>query len=339
LRASHRLLVAAVTAVAAVAAVEIGLALLLHRASAFDHVLAAARRYYQTYEVRMAQYLPATARYDPRLTYRLRPGRNAFANREFETVLAVNSRGVRDDEESLVRPAIVVLGDSFAMGWGVGEGRSFPDLIEQRSGHKVLNASVSSYGTAREVLLLDEVDRSALSALVVQYDDNDYVENRSFVDAGFHLPVMPRGQYERICQEHARLRYYPGKYLHRFLPLLLTADDPAAATKSTPPVPPAAAAEVFLDVLSYAAPRLAGARIIVFEVNGFALNDSAFIDAVRRRARERPDLSRIETVDLASRLTAAHFLPIDGHLNEAGHEVVAQALLEELRAGRVAAAK
>jgi hypothetical protein len=326
-----------VAAAASLAAAEMGLALLLRRASAFDHVLAAARRYYHTYEVRIAQYLPATARYDPRLTYRLRPGHSVFANREFETVLAVNSLGVRDDEESLVRPAIVVLGDSFAMGWGVGEGRSFPDLIEQRSGRKVLNASVSSYGTAREVLLLDEVDRSALTALVIQYADNDYVENRTFVDAGFHLPVMARAAYEEICQEHARLRYYPGKYLHRFLPLLLTVDDPAAARATPPPASPAAAAEAFLDVLSYAAPRLAGARIIVFEVNGFALNDSAFIDAVRRRAHERPDLSRIETVDLSTRLSAAHFLPIDGHLNEAGHAVVAEAVLETLYGGGTAA--
>jgi hypothetical protein len=235
-----------------------------------------------------------------------------------------------------VRPAIVVLGDSFAMGWGVGEGRPFPDLIEQRSGRKVLNASVSSYGTAREVLLLEEVDRSALTALVVQYADNDYVENRTFIDAGFHLPVMQRPQYERICEEHAGLRYYPGKYLHRFLPLLLTADGPAAASEAPPPVSPAAEAEAFLDVLSYVAPRLAGARIIVFEVNGYALNDPAFIDAVRLRARTAGTV-RIETVDLSTRLTAAHFLAIDGHLNEAGHAVVAEAVLEALRADRAAA--
>lgn len=330
MKGAGRLAVGAAVAVIALAAAEGGLALLLRHASLSDHVLAAARRYYQSYEVRMVQYLRANARYDPRLAYRLRPGRTRFANREFDTVLSGNSLGVRDDEESLVRPEIVVLGDSFAMGWGVREGRSFPDLIETWTGRKVLNASVSSYGTAREVLLLDEIDTSALAALVVQYDDNDYGENRAFVGAGFHLPVMGRAEYESLCAEHARLRYYPGKYLRRFLPLLLSPYDPSAALHATDVPTPGAEAEAFLDVLSHAAPRLGGVPIVVIELNGFALNDSAFVDEVRLGIPDHPELPRIDAVDLSARLGPEHFLPIDGHLNESGHAVVAEALVEAL---------
>ena len=82
MRTSGRLLVAVIAVFAALAALEAGLVLLLRRASAFGHLLTAARRYYHTYEVCMVQYLAEMACYDPRLAYRLRRGRSVFANRE-----------------------------------------------------------------------------------------------------------------------------------------------------------------------------------------------------------------------------------------------------------------
>ena len=63
--------------------------------------------------------------YDPELTYRLRPGACTFSELEFVTDYRINSLGVRDDEASLDGPEIIVLGDSFAMGWGVEQQESF----------------------------------------------------------------------------------------------------------------------------------------------------------------------------------------------------------------------
>jgi hypothetical protein len=178
------------------------------------------------------------------------------------------------------------------------------------------------------MLLLEEIDTSALTALVVQYNDNDHGENRAFVDAGFHLTVMERAEYENLAAEHARLGYYPGKYLHRFLPLLLTPYDPSAVSDAT--ATPAAETDAFLAVLSHAAPRLGRVPIVVIELNGFASNDASFVDEVRLRVDDHPGPLQIETVDLSSRLGPEHFLPIDGHLNDRGHAVVAGALVEAL---------
>ena len=61
-----------------------------------------------------------------------------------------------------------MLGDSHAMGWGVGQGGSAAAGLARKSGRRVLNAAVSSYGTARELSLLDWLDASRLRVLVVQ---------------------------------------------------------------------------------------------------------------------------------------------------------------------------
>jgi len=105
-------------------------------------------------------------------------------DREFDVVYRVNAAGLRGDDRALAAPALVVLGDSFALGWGVAEDEAFPQQLARRLGVRVLNAGVPSYGTARELLLLRRLDRSALRVLVVQYAWNDRAENRSYVEGG-----------------------------------------------------------------------------------------------------------------------------------------------------------
>lgn len=101
--------------------------------------------------VSYVQYLPECARYDSELGYTLQPGNCVFENTGFSTELGVNSAGFRDDEASLNAPEIVVLGDSQAMGWGVGQGMTFADLIETETGRKTLNTGVI-FTTARYLL-------------------------------------------------------------------------------------------------------------------------------------------------------------------------------------------
>src|SRR5262249_10782394 len=105
------------------------------------------------YRRNIVQLDTGRARYDAELLYTLRPGRFTFANVEYATPYEVNSLGVRDDEASLAQPEIVVAGDSYAMGWGVQQGDAFPQVIEQKTGRRVLNAAVASYGTVRELRL------------------------------------------------------------------------------------------------------------------------------------------------------------------------------------------
>jgi hypothetical protein len=87
---------------------------------------------------------------------------------------------LRDDEESLFSPEIVVVGDSQAMGWGVSQDLTFSSLLENALGKPILNAAISSYGTARELKILERIDLSNLKFLIIQYSDNDYRENRTY---------------------------------------------------------------------------------------------------------------------------------------------------------------
>src|SRR5262249_2554790 len=156
-----------------------------------------------------------SARYDPELLYTLRPGRFTFTNIEYSTVYNVNSLGVRDDEASLTRPEIVVAGDSYAMGWGVQQDEAFPQVIRERTKRRVLNAAVSSYGTVREMRLLDRVDLSHATTLVIQYCSNDFDENEQFEQRGNrHVPSDEREWRKAIAEQQRTARYRPLRMLY-----------------------------------------------------------------------------------------------------------------------------
>jgi len=185
------------------------------RGLAYTPVLQPLARYLYSLDWTTVHLLPECGEYDPELTYRLRPGTCRFSELEFDTEYQVNSLGVRDDEASLDGPRIVVLGDSFAMGWGVAQREAFPSVLEALSGGKVLNAAVSSYATAREFGMLGRIDLSHARYLIVQYAGNDAEENRLYGANGNHIPLRDRGWYEDQVRAHTRNRSYrPGKYAY-----------------------------------------------------------------------------------------------------------------------------
>src|SRR5690606_35502099 len=97
--------------------------------------------------------------------------------REFSVVNSYNTLGLRDDEASLDHPSVVVLGDSYTMGWGVAQSEAYPQQLEALYGEKVLNAGVSSFGTAREMKLLKKINLPHVNTVIIQYHPNDFEEN------------------------------------------------------------------------------------------------------------------------------------------------------------------
>jgi len=93
--------------------------------------------------------------FDDELGYSIKPNLNVpFNNEEFRTVVATNSMGFRDDEDSLKNPSIFILGDSFGFGWGVDRDACFDKRLEDMRGTRVLNMSVPGYGPLQELLAL-----------------------------------------------------------------------------------------------------------------------------------------------------------------------------------------
>src|SRR5574343_617274 len=170
--------------------------------------------YYDHFEARLLQYESAVTGYDSTLYYRFKPGVTyPVKNREFQTTVRTNNLGLRDQESALNAPAILFMGDSHTMGWGVAQQEAFPALIQQQSGLRGLNAGIPSYGTARELALLRMLDTSGCTHIVWQYCTNDAEENEKAIANGDRLPISSRASYNSLTRLYEGIRaYFPFKH-------------------------------------------------------------------------------------------------------------------------------
>ncbi len=288
----------------------------------------------------MVQLLPECARWDPDLGYTLRPGRCTFANTEYRTTLLVNRLGVRDTEEALAAPEVVVLGDSFALGWGVSGEETFAARLGKMTGLGILNTGVSSYGTVRELRLLAKVDRSRLTTIVWQFCNNDYVENAAYAKDGNRLATLPEAEYDGWVSLHARdRRYSPGRYLLSALTARYRAltRAPAADPSNPDPDDPAVRRNqvaYFLNALETSPVNLSPYRIVLFEMNGRNEHAEWFLPMLRAEIAHgvHPDwLRRLVLVDVAARLVPSDFYVLDDHLTPDGQKRVAEILFPYVR--------
>jgi hypothetical protein len=101
--------------------------------------------------------------------YRLKPGaRVRFATTEFDTEIAINTTGVRDDEEIGPKASnerrILILGDSLVLSVQVPFSQTFGELLEQRLNassqgvrYRVINGGVQGYGPVQELLFFRSI--------------------------------------------------------------------------------------------------------------------------------------------------------------------------------------
>lgn len=280
----------------------------------------------------LIQFSPACAESNETLGYTLKSGHCTFSGTEFSNAYAINHLGLRDDDESLHQPEIVVLGDSFAMGWGVDQDQTFAQLIEQRTGRRTLNAGISSYGTAREIENLARIDRSHLRVLIVQYCDNDDDENRAYVSHGFHLDTMTARAWQTFAAGYHDMRqYWPGRDL-TFLARMVR----GAGGAPGPPGPAAPGAlsdvEAFARVLEHAPIAFDDVAVFVVETTNAGRGGRGFHDRLVALQQQSPAsaLARVTAVDSAAALRPEHYYRLDGHLNAAGHAALASTLLDAI---------
>src|SRR5688572_519547 len=169
--------------------------------------------YYMDYERMIPERTRECGRYDSALIYTYQPNAQCLQKTfEFSDSIYTNRLGLRDDDKSLHAPDIICLGDSYTMGWGVENDEAFPQLIERATGLKVLNAGISSYGTARETLLLNRLDTSNLKMIVIQFSSNDIAENSAYISNSYHLPVPMQKGYDSLVTYHKwNTIYFPFK--------------------------------------------------------------------------------------------------------------------------------
>lgn len=276
------------------------------------------------------QYINGFARYDSSLFYTLQPGRFRFCNREFDIAFDVNEAGLRDDAASLDNPEIIVLGDSYAMGWGVEQDSTFAQRLEKKLNKKVLNAGVSSYGTAREIKLLNYLDTDNLKYLIIQHSPNDVWENEMYVKNN-GLKISEQNLYVASCEKHDKgRRYFILKHLFIFksiirrVPRLIQNFE----VRTGKPEHTNDQATTFLKILDCSLKVNATVRIIVFSSDIFGVPNN-FIPELKAKLEEKEFShfkSRIKAINLSTKLDENCYFTLDEHYNSRGHKIISNQL-------------
>ncbi len=291
---------------------------------------------------------PACVGYDPELTYSFKPHADCLQDTGMVRArYRINSAGFRDDEASLATPEIIVLGDSHAMGWGVEQNETFGEILERQSGRHVLNTAIASYGTSREMRLLDRVDTSRLKYLIIQYCDNDVIENRVFLYHTHKIGqnvIVPRSEedYRQIVEaEKKKGQYFPGKYTLQSVVLLFRRMEKAKEEKSKDIERKKRdlleEVMAFLNAVTKGSLKtdLSQVRILVLQVNPHSGGDGKFLSFLARYATvsgNPPYVQNLRILDLSQILKRPeHFFKLDDHLNPAGHRAIAELLALAIR--------
>lgn len=157
---------------------------------------------------------------DPVIGYRLKPNaRVGFATAEFDSEIATNGLGLRDDEDlgpkAQDERRILLLGDSLVLAVQVPLQQTFGKLLEQRLNgtgarhrYKVINAGVQGYGPVEELLFFRSIVQRVQPDLVVEtlFVGNDAEEaftSRGRLDASGR--AIPAAVHESITTRLRRL--------------------------------------------------------------------------------------------------------------------------------------
>ncbi len=108
---------------------------------------------------------------------------NQFGLRASDNLLRENPTGKR---------RIIVMGDSYVWGYGVGDADVFTELDMSRYGVELINFGVSGYGTDQEYLLYEKMgkDFSAEEVILVITPYNDFMNNVEPSQYGYDKPYF-----------------------------------------------------------------------------------------------------------------------------------------------------
>ena len=317
-----------------------------HPGRAPDFIRAAFDQYYNSFARSIIQFDKKASVYDPQLFYTLKPGaRFRFSNAEFDNAFSVNRLGVRDDDSSLNKPAVICLGDSHAMGWGVDQDSTFCQQLEHLSGLRVLNTGVSSYGTAREIAALHKFDTSGLAYLLVQYCDNDFEENSAYIKNNYILKVSSQQEYDKTVRSVDLLSgYYPGKHflnvsqlvvkrsINKVFPVFSFSGSPSAVMTDS------SQARLFLDILSHAPVNFETCKVILLYPGNNFSHIRAFEKITDSLLQQPPYKAlfgnnvRMLKVSELELVQPDDYYILDNHMRSSGHRKIAQGIWKMMQA-------
>lgn len=195
-----------------------------------------------------------------------------------------------------------------------------------------------SYGTARSVIRLAQLDQSNLKYLLVQYCINDEEENKQYINGGNRLPISPEAEYRKLSRtQRINMLYFPGKnfllvstiFLKKMVNKLVPvfAFEPLYGEKE---MINQTAVKEFLDVLSEAPLDFAKVKIIAFHLDVFPLVTDRFAKLTDSLSHTAPYDSifrnNLKVVDMSQVVNREDYYVLDPHLAPSVQPRVAQAV-------------
>ena len=298
--------------------------------------------FYAHNDSHIIQIVPECSQYDSAFFYNLKPNNNCeFKNREFSNVFTTNSKGFRDDEKSLTAPEVICLGDSYMLGWGINQNETIPSQLEKLTGKNVLNAGMSSFGTAREMKRLSVIDTSAVKYIIIQYCANDNEENKAFFDNGNKLKISSQASYDSLGRRDAwNKKYFPGKTFLTSLKYLSKETIKSILGKPPSviglPIDPERDAKMFVDILKSSSINFNKIKVIVFPGDDLEfINSNAFLNEVKKLSSsagyQEHFGSNLVLADLSGLLTKDDYYILDGHFRASAHQKIAERLAALLK--------
>jgi lysophospholipase L1-like esterase len=292
-------------------------------------------------------------KYDSLLGWAHEPGQEGiFETPQFRTVVRINENGLRDRQHSYDRQndieRILVLGDSFAWGYGVEESERFSQLLEKSLDVEVINAGVSGYSTDQELLwyrsegIKYETDLVLLVIAGNDVGDNDQqlvntiyykpkfvLEEGQLVLKGYPVPkTSPQGKLIYSLSQRSAFAYFLTQRYFDFLSLYSKvkvnsnhAGSPAAGL-STESEPFKLTIALINEMRNIAESRKAKFMIVVTDRwwnSSSRETYQDFINTLRTEGFLVLDVESMPGFDPEEML-----IPNDGHWNQSGHEFVAE---------------
>jgi len=276
---------------------------------------------------------PPLTEYDPVLGQRLK--RSFRCEREtpdFTMRFSSNSLGWRGPEPATSRADVVFLGDSFTMGYGVDDGREFPQLLARALGVPVVNMGLGGTGQGRWPRMLRGDARAFEPRVVVlQLCSNDVEDDLADGLASFdsqgtlvhHPPPKPSAgrRLQRLLEVLPWVgdSHLLGLWRQSRISGARSGEDAAAAADPRG----LALAQALLDE-SIRCCVERGWKIVVLSADMSPADAAPFAEVCQGQGvpfvrmpskREAPDL----------------YFAVDGHWNEAGHRRAAELLEPWLR--------
>jgi len=254
--------------------------------------------------------------YDNELIYVPKLKNCNFENIEFNTNISFDQFGRYSNHpytKNNKNNSIAVLGDSFAMGWGVNDDETFSALLEKILNRNVYNLSVSSYGTRRELIRLEKSNLlNSIDTIILAYCYNDYGENLNFKKES----LKALENFNLVTSSSTSNNWKKLRRMFRY-----SVQIPGDLFKEVNNLDFTHHRDLLLKVISEH-PSIKEKKIYIFYINGKNLNFRDFPNG-KYIQNENIEFVNIELLN-------DHYFKIDGHLNKKGHKYIADELYEKV---------